>query len=410
MSQLSRRQLLKQAAAAAAAAPWVGKRVYAQVSRPIRVGVAVPLTGNFTEPGRNMLEGYRLWAETVNSRGGLLGRQVELMVEDDRSSTEVVVAQVERFINVHRVDLLFPTYSSLLTFPASAVAERYQMVYPVAAGVASRIWNRGFKYIFCFQQKLAEDVAENYFNVLAGSNIQPFPKTMALTYVDDFFANAIATGVPTQAQKHNIRVVETMQVPMETTDYLSLTFRLRQSGAEFWLAAMAGAQAGINFARAAITVGYQPLGVGMSSAPAQPEFKDALGDKVNGVFFHAAWHPAVKYRGEHITNQEFVRLFRERYGNKEISEDHAIAFAVGQGMQYAVEHTGTLDNRALRDFLASRTERDPVPTILGNFHWDPRGVPVGMDYVVVQWQNGRHELVWPPDTRTAELLWPKPRW
>ena len=411
MGSMTRRDLLKQGAGAAIlASSWASKRVYAQASRPVRIGVAVPLTGGFTEPGRNMLEGYRLWADQVNARGGLLGRPVELVVEDDRSSTEVVVAQIERFINVHRVDLLFPTYSSLLTFPASAVAERYQMLYPVAAGAAARIWNRGFKYIFFFQQKVAEEMAENYFNVLAGSNIRPFPRSVALTYVDDFFANALAQGVPAEAAKHNMRLVENMQVPMETTDYLSIAFRLRQSGADYWLAVMAGAQAGINFARAAITVGYQPMGVGMASAPAQPEFKDALGDKVNGIFFHAAWHPAVRYRGEHITNEEFVRLFRERHGDRTISEDHAIAFGVGQGVQYAVEHTGTLDNKVLRDFLASRTAEDPVPTILGNFHWDERGVPVNMDYLVVQWQQGRHELVWPAEVRTAEFLWPKPRW
>ncbi len=81
-------------------------------------------------------------------------------------------------------------------------------------------------------------------------------------------------------------------------------------------------------------------------------------------------------------------------------------------MEQAVRATGTTDNAALRDWLASRTADDPVRTILGDFYWDERGLPLDKPFLMTQWQDGELEFVYPVGEfpGTVDLVWPKPEW
>src|SRR3712207_2972804 len=123
---------------------------------PLRIGTSLPLTGEFSQPGTAANEGYEVWQETVNEEGGLLGRQVELVIKDDASNQNTVVADYNALISQDRVDLLLGTFSSLLNLPASAVAERNQMLYVEPAGGSPELFSRGFKYLFFAQQATAD--------------------------------------------------------------------------------------------------------------------------------------------------------------------------------------------------------------------------------------------------------------
>ena len=103
-------------------------------SEPIRIGTSLPLTGEFSQPGKAAKEGYEVWQAMVNESGGLLDRDVELVVKDDASNQNTIVADYNALISQDKVDLLLGTFSSLLNLPASAVAERNQMLYVEPAG------------------------------------------------------------------------------------------------------------------------------------------------------------------------------------------------------------------------------------------------------------------------------------
>ena len=103
---------------------------------PIKIGISLPLTGNFSEPGTAAMRGYKIWQKLVNKKG-LLGRKVQLIIRDDASNQNTVVADYTRLITEDKVDLLLGTFSSLLNLPASAVAERFKMVYVEPAGGSS---------------------------------------------------------------------------------------------------------------------------------------------------------------------------------------------------------------------------------------------------------------------------------
>lgn len=406
-------------------------------AEPILIGASLPLTGMFSIPGSKHRDGYQACVDLINDRGGLLGRPVELLVEDNRSDTETAVAQTERFISAENVDLLFGTFSSLLTFPASAAAEQAQMVYPVPSGGALRIWERGFEHIFYFQQNAGEFIGAAPVDTLLhyrDAGVIPedeFPQTVAVVHADDFFANAITSGLvggevaipgsdevvdlsPGFLAEAGIEVVMEEQWPEGYSDWLTLANSISAADADLLMAGTASPDEAIQLVRALQTVGYQPRAVWMSQGT-QSEFYDNLGEAADGIMIHTAWHAAAEFEGvlagETFTNQDFQDTFNDAFGRAP-DEDEAIPFALCQGMEQAVRATGGTDNAAIRDWFRSRTADDPVKTIMGDYHWDERGLPIGRVHLMTQWQEGSLEFIFPVGefTGVVDMVWPKPAW
>ena len=66
---------------------------------PIKIGASLPLTGDFSEPGKAARQGYQVWEKMVNDQGGLLGRKVQIVVRDDASDQNTVVADYNSLIS-----------------------------------------------------------------------------------------------------------------------------------------------------------------------------------------------------------------------------------------------------------------------------------------------------------------------
>src|SRR5215211_6696989 len=97
---------------------------------PIKIGASLPLTGEFSEPGKAAQQGYKVWEAMVNEQGGLIdGRKVQMVIKDDQSNQNTIVTDYNALISRDKVDLLLGTFSSLLNLPASTVAERNRMLY-----------------------------------------------------------------------------------------------------------------------------------------------------------------------------------------------------------------------------------------------------------------------------------------
>src|SRR5947199_10636181 len=84
---------------------------------PIRIGMSMPQTGGLADGGQASLLGIEIWRDDVNAKGGLLGRKVELVVYDDKSSASETPAIYSKLLDVDKVDLLFAPYGTVPTAP-----------------------------------------------------------------------------------------------------------------------------------------------------------------------------------------------------------------------------------------------------------------------------------------------------
>ena len=108
---------------------------------PILAGVSLPLTGDFSFDGQAFERGYLLWQSDVNSHGGLLGRQVKLIILNDASSPTTVVSNYQKLIAVDHVALTLGPVTSLLTAPASTLAARYGYAMVNGAGSTDNVFD-----------------------------------------------------------------------------------------------------------------------------------------------------------------------------------------------------------------------------------------------------------------------------
>jgi ABC-type branched-subunit amino acid transport system substrate-binding protein len=115
---ISRRRVLA-GAAAAAAAGMVSPALLRAQGAPLVLGVLTPLTGAGGFDGPRMLKAMQAVAAEVNAGGGLIGRQIELVVEDDQTSPEAAVRAARKLIDVSKVPAIMGTWASAVT---SAVA------------------------------------------------------------------------------------------------------------------------------------------------------------------------------------------------------------------------------------------------------------------------------------------------
>lgn len=117
MTKSTRRTILKGAAGAAVAAA-LPIRASAQ-GAPLKLGILTPLTGAGGNDGPRMLKAMDLVRQEVNKAGGVLGRQIEFVVEDDQTNPEAAVRAARKLIEVDKVPVIMGTWASAVT---SAVA------------------------------------------------------------------------------------------------------------------------------------------------------------------------------------------------------------------------------------------------------------------------------------------------
>lgn len=404
----------------------------AAAQQPIKIGSSLPLTGGFSVTGQKHKEGFEMCIKMINEAGGLLNRPVELIVSDNRSDTETAMNQYERLINVDGVDIAFGTFSSKLTFPVSSVLAKNKRLHPVPSGGALRIWEQGHRGIFYFQQNAAEYAGKTLVGALRELAGDAAPKTAAVVHADDFFANGIRAGLlgeevkmpgsgktvanmaPGFLAEGGIKPVYVEKWPEEGfSDWLNLANSIKRSGAELIIGLTASAEEAVQIVRALKTVQFNPKAIYLSQGT-QVEFEEGLGPDTEGVLVHSSWDGVVPFKGllagKPYSNQDFQRDFEKEYG-RPADEDSAIPFAVCQGVEQAIRATGTTDNEKLIDWFYARTPQDPVKTVLGDFAWDKRGLPIDRPFLLVQWQNRELKLVYPVKDMgdaVTPLLYPRP--
>jgi branched-chain amino acid transport system substrate-binding protein len=404
-----RRRLLAAAAlpmVAALALSACGSRPSEQAAtstKPLVIGISLPLTGDFSQPGGEARRGYQVWQKQVNAAGGLLGRQVQLKIVDDASSQDTVVSDYTKLITQDKVDLLLGTFSSLLNYPASAVAEKNQMVFVEPAGGAPKMFTRGFKYLFFAQQATAPHQADVFVDYIKSLPADQRPKTAAYPTQDDPFAAPVIESMQKQLSALGVKTVYSVTYPADATNFQSVASQLAAKKPDL-IAQGAVFEDGVGLVRSLKQLDYSPKMLFQTSAPSNAQqYSSGIGEaNTEGVFYTVSWNEDAKTP----KNPEFVADYQAAYKGADPAEDAADAFATAQVLQQAVTKVGSLDQAKVRDWLHA----NEVQTILGPLSWTATGEPRGQ-FLLAQWQSGKVQVVGPKDLATTQtIVNPKPGW
>ncbi len=370
---------------------------------PIVIGVSLPLTGDFSEPGKGVERGYEAWAKIVNDGGGLLGRQVELKILDDQSSADRVVADYEQLIGRDQVDLVFGPFSSRLVIPSARVAEEYGMLFVEPAGAAKEVFEQGFKNLFYAAPAVADDHYKLLAEYIAALPEGQRPKTAAYAAMDDPFAQGTAYGLKAKLEAAGIKSVVNEVYPPNATDFGSIAAKIAASKADMVVGG-SQYQDGVNLIVALQQLNYQPKMAAFSTAPTEAEFAKAIGNKTEGILAPTGYTPKAKYP----SNVEFVEKYTAQFGNPP-GEDEANAYTTGQVVAAAVKAVGCAEQGDCQQRLVAWVRGNQVETVVGPLRWDDQGRPQAA-HMIQQWVDGKIQIVLPEDLKEADLVFPKPKW
>lgn len=372
---------------------------------PITIGVSVSLSGDFSGDGKALQQGYDLWAQDVNKKGGLFGHQVTMKYVDDASSTQQVVTNYQNLITVDKVALVFGPFSSLLTIPASTVVARYNYAFPEPAGGGPNVFNRGLTNIFFVQPAAVEDNLVSYTKFLLSLPAGQRPASVAYATQDDPFTQPQVDKAKSLLEAAGIKTAYYKVYPAETTDFTPIALQVASSNAD---AVVLGTQLpdALAFAKTFIQQHYNPKSIIETTGPDQGStFSGPLGNNAEGIMVPAGWTANATAYG----NSAFVSEFTAKYGGTaaDISGDSAEAYSVGQVVDQASTKAGSIDNQKLIAAMHSGTYQ----TIQGPMSFDSTGKPQGgVGVYIEQWQGGQAIFVYPPSVASAKPEYPKNTW
>jgi branched-chain amino acid transport system substrate-binding protein len=373
-----------------------GDKGDAASTKPIRIGASIPLTGQFSQQGKAAEQGYKVWQQMVNANGGLLGRQVQLVIKDDASDQNTVVSDYNALISKDKVDLLIGTYSSLLNLPASAVAEKNKMLYIEPAGGAPKIFERGFQYLFFSQQATADKQGKSFAEWISSLPEDQRPKTAAYPTIDDPFVAPNVKGIRDVLEAAGVKTVYSTTYAVDLSNFDTIVSAMRSKSPDL---VVHGAffDDGVGMIRAMLKANFKPHWLYQTTAPSLgEEYAKAIGaENTEGIIFAISHAPQAKTPG----NAEFVAKYGEMFSGLP-PEDAADAFGAAEVLGAAVKAVGnTTDQKAMADWLRA----NKVETVLGTLSWDKDGRPQG-EFLTGQWQKNKVEYILPQKFATTDQI------
>jgi branched-chain amino acid transport system substrate-binding protein len=136
-----RRGLLKTGAALGAAG--LAGPVWGADPVPVKIGQIDSTTGNFAVLGQSQIKGAALAAHELNAAGGILGRPVQVLVEDDAGSPATGIDKAGRLLHQENVDFFIGTVSSAVSLSLSQFAEAHGKVFVCSGGHVDKLTGAG---------------------------------------------------------------------------------------------------------------------------------------------------------------------------------------------------------------------------------------------------------------------------
>lgn len=356
-------------------------------TQAIRIGATVSLSGKYRGPSGMIHNAYKLWAKQVNSRGGVLNRPVKLIIYDDQSREEQVKTLYKKLVTEEKVDLILSPYSTTLTFAASEVTEQAGLVMLASGASGRQIWERGYQYVFGVYA-LADRYFVGFLDLIARNGFG----TVMLLYEKSGFPVSAAEGVRYWTDQFGLNIIYEEDFDSDRIfPRLLKKARVANADALIFCAYPPEVYKFIDMMNRAM---FRPKAVTFTIAPVYSEFYAHAGTMAEGVFGPSQWE--ADERLPFPGTLKFIKDFKT-FSGKVPTYHAASAYSACQILERAIAYTRSLDHNKIRDFIRAL---DTV-TVMGRFKVDETGRQIGHNPIIIQWQKGKKEIVYPTKMSTA---------
>jgi branched-chain amino acid transport system substrate-binding protein len=394
-------------AAVALAAPAI-RSARAQAGKSLVFGGSVPLSGAAAETGLNVNNGYITAATYLNDvLGGVevAGEKyrIELKLFDDASDPARATTLIQRQID-DGTDFFLGSFGSNIVLPTAAITERARKPMVQTGGGSDAIFTRGFKYAFGMYPR-----ATRQFAAAAAlfKTLQPAPQTYSVIYTNDAFSKTAAEGVRLSCDEAGFRQLDSFELPQKPTDVSSVLGSVRANLPDLLVCVMHD-QDSLLVARQMIASGTNPKLLFQGLGPQLASFRDALGKYADTLLCSTYWDESVPYKDKFFgDSKKFAEYYRGKF-TRPIAYHTAGAAACILTYLLAMQQANSIKPEAVRDALAAAD----YETFYSRIKFTPQGDgdAILMGGMIGQVQKGKLEIVFPPEARSADVIYPAPAW
>lgn len=318
---------------------------------PIKIGVVTPLSGTYAGIGQPVRWGLELAAQEINGAGGISGRKVVLIFEDEEANPSVAVQKAERLFQVEKVDFLTGMVNSGSTLAVGQLGERNNKLVSTTVSFADSI--------------TGDKCSPNVFRVNARAEQQSYaltswlgkekPTAKIFAVGPDYeMGRSSVAALKAGAAKNKIEVVGEVFAPLDSKDYSQYFGQIRAARPDMIYTSVAGNDTvrlltqldEFGILRSADVVG--------SSGTITSQNLAAVGKAAEGYVTGSGYSPKI----DTTENKKFVGAFRGMF-----KTDPDLFAADSYGLLYAykaaVEKAGSADTDKVREALRGLSWQTP---------------------------------------------------
>ncbi len=340
--------------------------------KPITIAAFAPMTGQSAKMGEDISQAVQLAVDEWNASGGLLGKKIAVMIEDDRADPKDAVSIANKAAAYGVVGVV-GHYNSSCTIPASNIYHENGIIMITPASTNPMVTDREFSEIFrtCGrddqQGKVQSDFASEVLKVSKVAILHD-KTTYGQGLADEFRKNLPTT----------VEVVHYGGVTLGDKDFTAVLTRVKSSSPDLLMFGGLYAEGGL-IAKQMLDLNLECIYLS-GDGVFDPEFIRIAGPAAEGTYVTYA-----RSAEKNPSAQKFLEAYRARW--PEVGPYSLFAYDAANVILEAIKITGELDSKKIVETLHSNVFQGAI----GAIQFDHKGDPVSSPYVVWQVKNG--ELV-----------------
>ncbi|MFO1115457.1 MAG: ABC transporter substrate-binding protein [Beijerinckiaceae bacterium] len=380
----------------------------ARAADPIKIGV---ISEAQAVAGSSIAPAAQLAADEINAKGGVDGRQIQIVAYDNHSSSAESVRAFQRAVSEDKVNAVIASYISEVVLALEPWAGRLKTLM-ITPGAASNVITQNIakdydnlKYTFhgyLTSSSLAGLVCDAAKDLLVDGYKM---KSAVIMSEDAAWTTPLDAGYKECLPKVGLNVLDHIRMSPDTTDFTPIFNKIEAQKPDVIITGIShvGTQPTVQWKSQQVPI---PM-FGISSQATNSTFWKDTNGAVEGVFYNAVSGPGVAVTPKTLP---FVEAYQKKYGNfpsyagyTSYDDVYMIADAIKRAggtdpekMVTAMEATnyvGTIGT------IAFKPKGDPNPHALKT----GKGFITGL---MLQWQDGKQVNMWPADVANGKMKWP----
>ena len=370
----------------------------------IKIGSVLPLSkASFAQAGEEQRRGQLMALEEINQAGGVLGKKVELIIEDDTGEPSVGITAVEKLLTRDKVVALIGGYSSTITFAQLNAIQRLEPFCPWVGASSTKVEHEfGPKRWFFHYHPWDYHRQSTIRDFLL--TISPKPKTIAITYEDGIYGTTSRDYAVRYLKEKGFDIVFDERLKSGSSDFTPMLTKIKKTNPDvlYWIA-YAGDTTLIM--KQAKEIDLNPK-LFLSVAINFPQYKESLGATGDWVAGVDVWIPGMKLP----ETVKWMEKFKKAYPGRTPEYFAPLAYTNLMTVVDAIKRAGSTEKEKLIEAMEKTDYNSPLGRITFKKS-EEGGLHQALDeQIITQWQAGVSYVVWPAHKTTGKLIYPTPNW